>query len=92
MSASHRETDRLGCRQVRKVLQAFLDGEIDAHRAELVAAHLESCSRCRVEADTLERVIAELRQHRPDLDLDAYTRLRQTLDRLTSNADSPEGP
>ena len=86
------QTERLGCRQVRKVLQAFLDGEIEAHRAELVAAHLESCSRCRVEADTLQRVITELRQHRPDLDLDAYTRLSDTLDRLTSDAEPREGP
>jgi len=86
------QTDRLGCRQVRKVLQAFLDGEIDPRRGEIIAAHLESCSRCRVEADTLHRVIAELRQRRPDLDLDAYTRLSATIDRLISETERHEGP
>jgi anti-sigma factor (TIGR02949 family) len=73
---------RLGCRQVRRTLQAFLDGEITPDRAEQVAAHLESCTRCSVEAEILERVIATLRRLRPDLDLAAYTRLLDAVDRI----------
>ena len=74
--------DRLGCDQVRRTLQAFLDGEVVPHRAEQVAAHLEGCRRCSVEAETLEQVIIALRRLRPDLDLAAYTRLLDAVDRI----------
>ena len=76
---------RLGCRQVRRTLQAFLDGEVEPLRAELVAAHLESCSRCQVEAEVLARVIESLQRLRPDIDLAAYTRLVETADGLTEH-------
>jgi anti-sigma factor RsiW len=71
--------------QVRCILQAFLDGEVQPRRAELVAAHLESCSRCHVEADVLARVIEEIRRLRPDLDLAAYTRLVAAVEDLTDH-------
>lgn len=74
---------RLGCRQVRRTLQAFLDGEVEPLHAELVAAHLESCPRCRVEAELLTRVIESLQRLRPDLDLAAYTRLVEGTEQLT---------
>ncbi len=74
---------RLGCRQVRRTLQAFLDGEVEPLRAELVAAHLESCARCQVEAEVLERVIDSLQRLRPDIDLAAYTRLVENTEQLT---------
>lgn len=76
---------RLGCRQVRRTLQSFLDGEVEPHRAELVAAHLESCSRCHVEADMLANVIEAIRRLRPDLDLAAYTRLVDAVQQLTDS-------
>ena len=76
------EAARLACRQVRRILQAFLDGEVTADRAEQIAAHLESCTRCNVEAEILEWVIAALRRLRPDLDLAAYTRLLDTVDQI----------
>lgn len=79
---------RLGCRQVRRTLQAFLDGEVEPRRAELVAAHLESCARCQVEAEVFEQVIASIRRLRPDLDLAAYTRLVETCEQL-SGRDPP---
>jgi anti-sigma factor RsiW len=75
----------LGCMQVRRILQSFLDGEVEPRRAEMVAAHLESCSRCHVEADVLARVIEELRRLRPDLDLAAYTRLVTAVEDLTDH-------
>jgi anti-sigma factor RsiW len=82
-STSNDRPHRLGCRQVRRTLQAFLDGEVEPRRAELVAAHLESCSRCQVEAEVLTRVIDSLRRLRPDMDLAAYTRLVEVTERLT---------
>ncbi|MEX0836446.1 MAG: zf-HC2 domain-containing protein [Nitriliruptor sp.] len=74
---------RLGCLQVRRTLQSFLDGEVEARRAEMVAAHLESCSRCHVEADMLARVIEAIQRLRPDLDLAAYTRLVAAVEDVT---------
>ncbi len=68
-------SERLGCRQVHRILQSFLDGELGEHDVELVAAHLESCTRCRVEADMFGRVIEAVRELRPDIDLAGYTRL-----------------
>ena len=73
---------RLGCRQVRRTLQAFIDGEVAPERAERVAAHRECCTRCSVEADVFEQVISALRRLRPDLDLAAYTRLLDTVERI----------
>ena len=72
-----RRSDRLGCRQVRRTLHSFLDGEVDPVQGELVAAHLESCPRCGVEAEVLTLVIDALRRLRPDIDLAAYTRLAE---------------
>lgn len=77
--------NRLSCREVMRVLHAFLDGEITSQRAELVAAHLDSCTRCGVEADVLERVITQIRSLRPDLDLAAYSRLVDAIDRLADD-------
>lgn len=49
----------------------------------MVAAHLESCSRCHVEAELLSRVIEAIRRLRPDLDLAAYTRLVTAVEDVT---------
>ena len=76
---------RLGCRQVHRTLQAFLDGEVDPLQGELVAAHLESCPRCGVEAEVLTLVIEALRRLRPDIDLAAYTRLVEAAEELTDH-------
>lgn len=73
-------SERLGCRQVHRILQSFLDGELGEHDVELVAAHLESCTRCRVEADMFGRVIEAVRELRPDIDLAGYTRLVSSVE------------
>lgn len=44
------------CRQVGRILQTYLDGELDTSRVEEVAAHLEQCRRCGMKADTYERI------------------------------------
>jgi hypothetical protein len=80
----------LECWQVRRTLQAFLDGEVASAHAEWVAAHLESCVRCGIEAATVERVIAALRALRPDLDLVAYTRLTDVVETLVSENPGPD--
>ncbi|HWB71585.1 MAG TPA: zf-HC2 domain-containing protein [Egibacteraceae bacterium] len=41
----------MGCREVGRLLQPFLDGEIDDPRVVDVADHLDACLGCGVEAD-----------------------------------------
>lgn len=71
------------CHEVAAVLQAYLDGELEPRDAELVAAHLEHCERCDIEAATITRVVAAIRRQRPDLDSAAIARLSGFVDRLT---------
>jgi anti-sigma factor RsiW len=70
------------CHQVGAVLQAYLDGELGAKDAEVVAEHLEHCERCGVEAITVERVIRAIRRQRPDLGTEPLERLAGFVDRL----------
>jgi anti-sigma factor RsiW len=44
--------ERLSCRQVGRLLQAYLDGELRDARAVLIADHLDACLRCGLEAGT----------------------------------------
>lgn len=40
------------CPEVARVLQTYLDGEVDARTLRLVSAHLEDCRRCGLEVET----------------------------------------
>ncbi len=81
------------CNRVRKVLQAYLDGEIDESQAGFVAAHLAQCDRCGIEAELYERVKASLRELRAAPDPDALTRLRQFAEAVPRRgAADPEEP
>jgi len=40
------------CRRVARVLQSYLDGEMDPPTAKAVTEHLEECRRCGLEAST----------------------------------------
>lgn len=65
------------CHRVRQVLQSYLDGELDASDATMVAAHLEHCERCGIETSLYEEVKESLgRLHQPP-DPDAMERLRR---------------
>lgn len=41
---------RVRCRRVARVLQSYLDGEVDPPTATAVSEHLEACRRCGLEA------------------------------------------
>lgn len=68
------------CRQVRRLMQSFLDGELPPSQTELVAAHLEDCERCGLGADTYRRVKASLAALRGDPAPGALDRLRTFAD------------
>lgn len=70
---------RSECRQVARVLQAYLDGEIEAPTASRVAAHLEVCRRCGLEAATYLAIKTAILASAPPastVDAEAVERLR----------------
>ena len=69
--------DVASCMEVARVLQAYLDGEVDDRTARRVRHHLELCRRCGLEASTyaeIKRALADRRQPVPE---DARERLRR---------------
>lgn len=48
------------CTEIRKKINAWLDGELPSGEAELVAAHVAGCRNCRVEADSLKQIMISL--------------------------------
>ena len=57
----------MGCAEVIRVLQAYLDGETDEATARRVVAHLDDCRDCGLEADVYREIKEALaRQERPD--------------------------
>ncbi|MFH9071369.1 anti-sigma factor family protein [Streptomyces alboflavus] len=57
----------MNCLQVARVLQSYLDGETDEVTARRVAAHLEDCRRCGLEATLYEEIKNALaRRQQPD--------------------------
>jgi anti-sigma factor RsiW len=77
------------CREVGKLMQTYLDGELDGDDADKVAVHLEHCLRCGMEADAYSRIKEALAhvsangQAHPEDQL-AIERLRRFADTLTS--------
>jgi len=49
------------CRESGRILQSYLDGELDEARVRKVEEHLEHCRRCGMEVDTYTRIKATLR-------------------------------
>jgi anti-sigma factor (TIGR02949 family) len=58
---------RMGCAEVIRVLQAYLDGETDEATARRLVAHLDDCRDCGLEADLYREIKKSLARHeRPD--------------------------
>src|SRR5512138_1094526 len=50
------------CRDWRRLLSAFIEGDMPAEEASLVSRHLETCAGCRREAAELRRTVEVLRR------------------------------
>jgi predicted anti-sigma-YlaC factor YlaD len=84
-----RLTGMATCREVGKMMQTYLDGELDGANADNVTAHLELCLRCGMEADTYGRIKQALAHVSADgmvhpEDQLAIERLRRFADALTA--------
>ncbi|MDP8961267.1 MAG: zf-HC2 domain-containing protein [Actinomycetota bacterium] len=77
-----RHADELDCREVARVLQAYLDAELDQHTARKVSRHLEDCRRCGLEASTYRELKQRLADMRRPVDPEVVERLRMFVDEL----------
>jgi anti-sigma factor RsiW len=75
------------CDDVAHWLQHLLDGELDARRTRQLAAHLDDCRRCGLEADAyrdLKRALAA--RFTSAADTAAIERLRAFADELANGS------
>lgn len=63
------------CLRTSRVLQRYLDGEVDDLTATRVAEHLETCRRCGLQARTYQAIKEALRSGSRDVDDLALRRL-----------------
>ena len=78
-----RPGDPLTCPEVGRLLQQFLDGELDDEReAHSLSSHLEDCKRCGLEADTYRKIKAVLASRRLPVPPESVERLREFGARL----------
>lgn len=79
---------QLTCREVGRVLQAHLDGELELAEAQAVADHLNGCRGCGMEADVYAEIKAALCRQADELPPDALARLRRFGAQLTAEGDA----
>lgn len=72
------------CREVATLLQRYLDGKVDDHTRRRVAAHLEDCRRCGLEAKTY-RALKHALARRSAPPADALARLVHFADELVAH-------
>lgn len=70
-------SDVASCAEVMRSLQSYLDGEVkDELSARRIAAHLEVCRRCGMEAKTFQELKAALRSTEGSVDPRTIERLQ----------------
>ena len=80
----------LTCPEVARLLQSYLDGEIDELKARRISRHLEDCRRCGMKAETYSAIKRSLRENRPSVPAGAVERLRAFGERLAAEGLSDE--
>lgn len=80
----------LSCHEVARLLQSYLDGELDDLGRERVVQHLDDCRRCGLEAETYRAIKDSLVRAAPELPPEPLERLRAFADDLAS--EQPDAP
>lgn len=71
-----RPDEQLSCREVGRLLQRFLDGELEDDVAvRAIVAHLDHCPPCELERDVYERISTSLAAGARPVDPDSLARL-----------------
>jgi anti-sigma factor RsiW len=82
---------RKRCMATMRVLQSYLDGVLDEVSAQRVAAHLEDCRRCGLEADVYQEIKAALGARERTVDPRTIERLRRFGEQLALRDPLPGG-
>lgn len=77
----------LSCQQVGKILQSFLDAELDEVTTDKVAEHLEDCRRCGMAADVYLEIKASLGRDAPVVPEESLSRLEEFARGLAAGGD-----
>ncbi len=78
-----RRRPEVNCRELGKVLQSYLDDDVEPDFAAKIAEHLEACKDCGLEAETYTQIKDSLASQRPEVGGDVVTRLRDFGESLT---------
>lgn len=70
------------CREVGKVLQHYLDGNIDERAAHEIDKHLDECRRCGLESEVYREIKESLARRAPSLPETTLRRLRRFGEQL----------
>jgi anti-sigma factor RsiW len=81
----------MSCHQVAELLQTYLDSELDDDRARRVAAHLDDCRRCGLEAEVYEALRDSLQRRALLWEDEPVERLREFGQRLARGEMDPGG-
>jgi anti-sigma factor (TIGR02949 family) len=76
--------EEVGCREVGRALQSYLDGEIDESQGRALAAHLDMCRNCGLDASVYREVRDNLRSLARPIPPETLERLREFSERLVS--------
>ena len=80
----------ISCVQVAKILQRYLDEELDASHRAMVAGHLSACRRCGLDEKSFREIKSALARRREDVPVEPIDRLRKFAADLASPM-VPEG-
>ncbi len=83
-----RRRSEVDCREVGKVLQSYLDGDVEDDFAAKIAGHLEACKDCGLEAETYQQIKTSLAAKMRAVDPDAIARLRTFGAEITGDSDT----
>ncbi len=81
-SRRRRRNPEVDCHEVGRVLQSYLDGNVDDDFAGKIADHLEACKNCGLELETYQRIKTTLAAKMPEVDPAAIERLRAFGDEI----------
>jgi predicted anti-sigma-YlaC factor YlaD len=78
--------EQMSCSEVARLLQRYLDGELERQQEiDALAAHLDVCPPCGIEAATYEKIKASLAERSPELPDESIERLRGFARGLVDN-------
>lgn len=73
-----RPGETLSCPEVGRLLQRFLDDELDDDvEVEMLSEHLDDCRRCGLEAETYRKITTALASRRSAIPTESVERLRE---------------